>query len=251
MNIIATHIEITRQIGRRFNHIYGREPDFEAHALAALKKMDRRASKRYKEFRSDYQERGNQQSLQNARALLAEQSGLSVGDKERLEGYIEGIGRIILPEPQVLLTESPSLPGIDGRKMSKSYGNTVMLAEEPDEIERKVRTMKTDPARRRRRDPGDPDKCPVFDLHRVYSEDACRAWAAEGCRTASIGCIDCKKPLIETVRKELAPIREAAKEYRNNPGFVESVLREGSERAREEAKSTLDDVRAAIGLARS
>lgn len=243
----AAHVEITRQIGRRFNHIYGREPDFEAHALSALEKMDRRASKRYKEFRRDYQERGNQESLQNARALLAEQSGLSVGDRERLEGYIEGVGRIILPEPQVLLTESASLPGLDGRKMSKSYANTILLGEEPAEIERKIRSMKTDPARKRRQDPGDPDKCPVFDLHSVYSDDACRAWAAEGCRTASIGCIDCKKPLIETIGEEQAPIREAAESYRNNPDFVESVLHEGSERAREEAKSTLEDVRSAIG----
>lgn len=247
----AAHVEITRQIGRRFNHIYGREPDFESHALAALDKMDRRAARRYKEFRNDYQERGNQESLQNARALLAEQNDLSVGDRERLEGYIEGTGRIILPEPQVLLTDSSSLPGLDGRKMSKSYGNAILLGEEPAEIERKIRTMKTDPARQRRHDPGDPDKCPVFELHQVYSDEACRNWAAEGCRTASIGCIDCKKPLIERISEEQAPIRETAREYRENPDFVESVLREGSERAREEARDTLEDVRAAIGFVRN
>jgi len=244
----AAHIELTRQICRRFNHIYGREADFEAHALAALKNMDRRAAKRYQTLRSDYQERGVPESLQDARALLIEQGGLSVGDRERLEGYIEGTGRIILPEPQVLLTESASLPGLDGRKMSKSYGNTILLGEAEDEIERKVRTMKTDPARVRRTDAGDPDKCPVFDLHRVYSDEACRNWAADGCRTAAIGCIDCKKPLIDSVREEQAPIREAAESYRANPDFVESVLREGSERAREEAKDTLEDVRSAIGL---
>ncbi|MCY4041388.1 MAG: tryptophan--tRNA ligase [Gammaproteobacteria bacterium] len=244
----AAHVELTRQICRRFNHIYGREEGFEAHALAALKKMDRRAAKRYQDLMSDYQERGIAESLQDARALLIEQGGLSVGDRERLEGYIEGTGRIILPEPQVLLTESASLPGLDGRKMSKSYGNTILLGEAEDEIERKVRTMKTDPARVRRTDAGDPNKCPVFDLHRVYSDEACRNWAAEGCRTAAIGCIDCKKPLIDSVRQEQAPIREAAESYRANPDFVESVLREGSERAREEAKDTLEDVRSAIGL---
>ena len=244
----AAHVELTRQIGRRFNYLYGREPDFEAHAIAAMGKMDKRAARRYAQLRDDYQERGNVESMQNARALLAEQSGLSVGDRERLEGYIEGGGRIILPEPQVLLTESASLPGLDGRKMSKSYGNTILLGEAPEEIERKVRTMKTDPARQRRTDPGDPDKCPVFELHEVYSDDACRAWAAEGCRSASIGCIDCKKPLIDSIRVEQAPFRDAAQTYRKDPDFVESVLHEGSERAREVARDTLEDVRAAIGL---
>ncbi len=244
----AAHVELTRQIGRRFNHIYGRELDFEDHASSALDRMDRRAAKRYRQFRTAYQERGDTEALQNARALLAEQNGLSVGDRERLEGYIEGTGRIILPEPQVLLTESASLPGLDGRKMSKSYGNTILLGEAPMEIERKVRTMKTDPARQRRKDPGDPDKCPVFDLHRVYSDAACRTWAAEGCRSASIGCIDCKKPLIDSINEEQTPIREAAEGYRSNPDFVESLLHEGSERAREEARDTLEDVRAAIGL---
>ena len=246
----AAHVELTRQICRRFNHIFGLEEDFEAHALAALEKMDRRAAKRYQSLRSDYQERGIADSLADARALLIEQGGLSVGDRERLEGYIEGTGRIILPEPQVLLTDSASLPGLDGRKMSKSYGNTILLGESETEIERKIRTMKTDPARVRRTDAGDPDKCPVFDLHRVYSDESCRSWAAEGCRSASIGCIDCKKPLIDSVREEQAPIREAAESYRANPDFVETVLREGSERAREEAKDTLEDVRSAIGLSK-
>ena len=246
----AAHVELTRQICRRFNHIFGLEEDFEAHALAALEKMDRRAAKRYQSLRSDYQERGIADSLADARALLIEQGGLSVGDRERLEGYIEGTGRIILPEPQVLLTDSASLPGLDGRKMSKSYGNTILLGESETEIERKIRTMKTDPARVRRTDAGDPDKCPVFDLHRVYSDEPCRSWAAEGCRSASIGCIDCKKPLIDSVREEQAPIREAAESYRANPDFVETVLREGSERAREEAKDTLEDVRSAIGLSK-
>lgn len=244
----AAHVELTRQIARRFNHLYGRETDFEAHANAALAKMEKRAARRYSQLRSDYQERGNLESVANARALLLEQSGLSVGDRERLEGYIEGSGRIVLPEPRVLLTESASLPGLDGRKMSKSYGNTILLGEEPTEIERKVRTMKTDPARQRRSDPGDPENCPVFDLHRVYSDDACRSWATEGCRSASIGCIDCKKPLIDAIRVEQAPLREAAEGYRNDPDFVESVLHEGSERAREIARDTLEDVRDAIGL---
>lgn len=244
----AAHVELTRQIARRFNHLYGRETDFEAHANAALAKMEKRAARRYSQLRSDYQERGNLESVANARALLLEQSGLSVGDRERLEGYIEGGGRIVLPEPRVLLTESASLPGLDGRKMSKSYGNTILLGEEPTEIERKVRTMKTDPARQRRSDPGDPENCPVFDLHRVYSDDACRSWATEGCRSASIGCIDCKKPLIDAIRVEQAPLREAAEGYRNDPDFVESVLHEGSERAREIARDTLEDVRDAIGL---
>lgn len=244
----AAHIELSRSIARRFNHLYGRETDFEAHATAALGRMEKRAARRYSQLRSDYQERGTLESAANARALLMEQSGLSVGDRERLEGYIEGSGRIVLPEPQVLLTQSASLPGLDGRKMSKSYGNTILLGEESAEIERKVRTMKTDPARQRRTDPGNPDECPVFELHQVYSDDTCRAWAAEGCKSASIGCIDCKKPLIDAIQAEQAPFREAAEGYRKDPDFVESVLHEGSERAREIARDTLEDVRDAIGL---
>ena len=186
--------------------------------------------------------------MQKARALLAEQQNLSIGDRERLFGYLEGGGRIILPEPKALLTNDAKVPGLDGEKMSKSYENTIRMREEPNVIEQKIKTMKTDPARVRRDDPGNPDICPVFALHQIYSSDETRAWAAEGCRTAGIGCLECKGPLIDAIKAEQAPIRERALQYERDKDMVQSILMEGSEEAREVARETLDEVRAAIGI---
>ncbi len=244
----VAHVELTREIARRFNHIYGREPDFERHAEAAVLKMGKKAGRLYGDLRKRYQERGDAEVLERAQALLNDQKGLSIGDRERLFGYLEGTGRIILPEPQALLTRASRVPGVDGEKMSKSYGNTISLGEEPAVIEQKIRTMKTDPARVRRTDPGDPDVCPVFELHRIYSSDETCAWAAEGCRSAGIGCLDCKGPVIEAIVAEQAPIRERALEFASNPDLVQSILLEGSETARDAAKETLEEVRAAIGI---
>ncbi|HTK98350.1 MAG TPA: tryptophan--tRNA ligase [Pseudomonadales bacterium] len=244
----VAHVEITREIARRFNHIYGREPGFEQHAEAAVKKMGKKAGRLYSDLRRTYQTTGDTDALQKARALLAEQQNLSIGDRERLFGYLEGGGRIILPEPKALLTDDAKVPGLDGEKMSKSYENTIRLREEPNVIEQKIKTMKTDPARVRRDDPGNPDVCPVFALHRIYSSDETRAWAAEGCRTAGIGCLECKGPLIDAIKAEQAPIRERAKQYERDKDMVQSILMEGSEEAREVARETLDEVRAAIGI---
>ncbi|MDX1251923.1 MAG: tryptophan--tRNA ligase [Gammaproteobacteria bacterium] len=242
------HIELTREIARRFNHFYGREPDFAEKAEAAAKKMGKKNAKLYQELRKRYQEQGDQEALDTARALLEAQQNITLGDRERLFGYLEGGGRIILPEPQALLTPMSKMPGLDGQKMSKSYGNTIMLRESPESVQQKMRTMPTDPARVRRTDPGDPEKCPVWQFHQVYSSDEVKGWVQEGCRSAGIGCLECKQPVIDAVLAEQAPIRERAEEFAANPGLVRSIVADGCEAARDVARETLVEVRQAMGL---
>ena len=244
----VAHVELSREVARRFNHLYGREKDFEEKVDAAIKKMGKKNAKLYRSHRKNYQEKGDQEALEVARALLASQANLTVGDRERLFGYLEGGGRIILPEPQSLLTPASKMPGLDGQKMSKSYGNTIALRDAPEDIEKKLRTMPTDPARVRRTDPGNPDVCPVFQLHRVYSDDHRQQWVREGCATAGIGCLECKQPIIESVLNELAPIRERAREFEEDPQLVRSILMEGKEAASAVADETLSEVRSVIGL---
>ncbi|MGI9324147.1 MAG: tryptophan--tRNA ligase [Pseudomonadales bacterium] len=244
----VAHVELTREVARRFNSIYGREPGFEDLAEAAVKKMGKKAARLYRELRRGYVEQGDGDALARAQALVAEQQNISIGDHERLLGYLEGTGRIVLPEPQALLTSQAKVPGLDGEKMSKSYNNVIALREDPDVVDQKVRTMQTDPQRVRRTDPGDPEKCPVYAMHRVYSDEATLAWAADGCRSAGIGCIDCKKPLIDSINAEQLILRERARQYEEQPDLVQSILQEGSEKARDAAKDTLEEVRAAIGI---
>ena len=244
----VAHVELTREVARRFNHIYGREPGFEDAAEAAVKKMSKKAARMYGNLRKEYLEKGDGEALERARALLAEQQNLSIGDRERLFGYLEGGGRIILPEPQSLLTKTAKMPGLDGEKMSKSYNNFISLREEPDSVEAKIRTMQTDPARVRRSDPGDPANCPVFALHEVYSTDEVRQWATEGCRSAGIGCVDCKKPLIDAINEEQLIYRQRAQQFEEEPDLVHAILAEGSDKARNLARETLDDVKEAIGI---
>ena len=244
----VAHVELTREVARRFNHIYGREPGFEEHAEAAIKKMGKKAARLYVSLRRDFLERGDAEALERARALLAEQQNLSIGDTERLFGYLEGNGRIILPEPQALLTEQPKMPGLDGEKMSKSYNNYISLREAPDAVEQKIRTMQTDPARVRKTDPGDPEQCPVYGLHQVYSDTATLEWAAQGCRSASMGCIDCKGPLIDNVNAEQEIIRQRAQQFDEDLDLVNAIIQEGSDKARSIARETLDDVREAVGI---
>jgi tryptophanyl-tRNA synthetase len=242
------HIEFTREIARRFNHVYGREPDFEKKAEAAIKKLGVKRGKLYRELRTRYQEQGDQAAIDGAKALLEEAANLSMGDRERLFGYLEGGGKMILSEPQALLTEASKMPGLDGQKMSKSYNNTITLREEPDSVAKKIRTMPTDPARVRRSDPGDPDKCPVWEFHKVYSDEPTRRWVQQGCRSAGIGCLECKQPIIDAVLKELAPMRERAKAYLDDPALVRNIIADGCDRARKLAGDTMRDVRAAMGL---
>ncbi|MCC7410391.1 MAG: tryptophan--tRNA ligase [Gammaproteobacteria bacterium] len=244
----VSHIEIAREIARRFNHIYGRETGFEEKAEAAARKMGRRNAKLYADLRRRYQEEGDGEALERGRALLEAQQNISLGDRERLHGYLEGSGKMILPEPQALLTPQAKMPGLDGEKMSKSYGNVITLRESPESVEQKIRTMPTDPARVRRTDPGDPDKCPVWKLHEVYSGDDVRAWVQSGCRSAAFGCLECKQPVIDAVLAEQAPIRERSEEFVRDPDAVRSIIDEGCEAARAVARETLEEVRAAMGL---
>ena len=244
----VSHLEITREIARRFNHLYGREPDFEVKAELAVKSLGGRNSASYKQLRRKYQETGDVESLERARALVQSNNRITVADKERLLGYLEGSGVTILPEPHVMLTATPKVPGLDGRKMSKSYGNTIGLREDPEAVEKKMRTMQTDPARVRRTDPGTPEKCPVWDLHKLYSDEKTRAWAHEGCTTAGIGCLDCKKPVIEKVVEEITTMRKRAQEFEESPELLRNIIAEGAEKAREAARDTLDEVRRAMHL---
>jgi tryptophanyl-tRNA synthetase len=247
----VVHVELTREVARRFNHLYGREPGFEEKAEAAVKKMGKKGAKLYANLRKAYQEQGDHEALAKAQALLNEQQNITLGDRERLFGYLEGGGKIILPEPQALLTPASKMPGLDGQKMSKSYGNTITLREAPEDVEKKLRTMPTDTQRVRRDDPGNPDVCPVWQLHQVYSNDEVKAWVREGCTTAGIGCIDCKGPVIDAVQTELKPIRERAEEFITQPQLVRNILSEGSEKARDVARETLNEVRQAMGLSYS
>lgn len=245
----VSHVELTREVARRFNHLFGREPGFEQAVEAAVVKMGKKAAKVYIDLRKRYQETGDAAALETAQALVRDQQNITIGDKERLLGSIEGSGKIILPEPQALLTPSAKMPGLDGLKMSKSYGNTIALREAPDDVDAKIRKMPTDPARIRRTDAGNPDVCPVWQLHEVYSDEQRKQWVQEGCRSAGIGCLECKKPVIDAINAELVPMRQRGREFEQAPDMLRSVLAEGAERARETAANTLADVRQALGLA--
>lgn len=244
----APHLEFTREISRRFNHIYGKEPGFEEKAESAIKKLGSKKSKLYAELRNLYQEQGDEHALEEARSLLNEQQNLSLGDRERLFGYLEGGGKMILTEPETLLTEASRMPGLDGQKMSKSYNNTISLREDPESIRKKVRTMPTDPARVRRSDPGDPVRCPVWQFHLVYSDDNTREWVQRGCKNAEIGCLDCKSPIIDKILAEQAPMYERIMKYEEDPTLVRNIIADGCEKANKLAEKTMRDIREAMGL---
>ncbi len=242
------HIEMMREIARRFNYLYGREKDFDEKAKEAVKKLGTKRAKLYMELRNEFQEQGKEDALEQAKAMLDDAQNLSMIDRERLFGYLEGSRKLILVEPQALLTESSRLPGLDGQKMSKSYGNTIALRDDRDTVTKKIRTMPTDPARVRRTDPGNPDKCPVWQFHVVYSDDATREWVTKGCKTAGIGCIECKQPVIDGILKEQEPMRERAQQYLDDPSLVRAIVADGCDKARKLAQETMRDVREEMGL---
>lgn len=244
----VAHVELTREVARRFNHIYGREPDFEEQAERARKKMGKKAAKQFNQLQRAYQEQGDNQALERGRELLASQQNISVAERERLLGYLEGSGRLILTEPQPLLTKASKMPGLDGQKMSKSYQNTIALRADPVDVENRLKRMPTDPNRVRRTDPGEPEKCPVWQFHQVYSDAAVKEWVKEGCRSAGIGCLDCKGPIIESVLGELKPMQQRAAEFEAQPELVRRIVREGSEKARIVARETMQEVRQAMSL---
>ena len=243
------HVEMTREVARRFNYLYGREPGFEEKALEAAKKLGSKRAKMYLELRVAFQERGDEEALEQAKALLQEAQSLSMADRERLFGFLEGARKIILPEPQALLTSASRMPGIDGQKMSKSYGNTISVREQPEDVIKKVRTMPTDPARVRRTDVGDPARCPVWQLHTVYSNDDVKQWVDKGCKSAGIGCLECKQPVIDAILAEQQPMFERAQKYLDDPSLLRSIIADGCDKARKVAQETMREVREAMGLA--
>lgn len=242
------HIEFTRELARRFNHVFGREEGFEQKAEAAIKKLGAKRARLYRQLRTKFMEKGDADALAAARELVEEAQNLPMGDRERLFGYIEGGGKVILSEPQALLTEASKMPGLDGQKMSKSYDNTIGLREDAEAIARKIRTMPTDPARVKRSDPGTPEKCPVWQFHLVYSDEKRRQWVQDGCRGAGIGCLECKQPVIDAVLDEQKPIRERAQRYLDDPTLVRSIIADGCEKARKQAQETLREVKEVMGL---
>ena len=244
----APHVEITREVARRFNHLYGREADFDALVEAAVGKMGKRDGKAFEAARHAFRETGADAALDAGRALIAGCGSLAPADRDRLEGHLRGTGKTILPEPAVLLTEVSKLPGLDGQKMSKSYGNTIAMRDPPEKVTQLIRRMPTDPKRVRRTDPGNPEDCPVWQLHQVYSDAPTRAWVVDGCTTAGIGCLDCKQPVIDRVVAEQRPWRERAEAYVNEPRRVREIVEAGTERARRVARETMVDVRSAMGL---
>jgi tryptophanyl-tRNA synthetase len=245
----VSHVELVRELARRFNHVFGREAGFEEKAKAAIKKLGTRRAKRYDQLRTAFQEQGDQKALEAARQMLDDAQNLALGDRERLFGYLEGSRRVILPEPQALLTETPRVPGLDGQKMSKSYNNAIMLREDAASITKKIRTMQTDPARVHRSDPGTPEKCPVWSLHQIYSDQETKDWAHKGCTSAGIGCLECKQPIINAIIAEQEPIKERAQKFLDDPSLVRAIVADGCDRARKLAEETMRDVREAMGLA--
>ena len=245
----VAHVELSREIARRFNHIYGSEKNFEEYAEQAIEHLGSKNAELYRSLRKRYQEEGDSEVREVANALLDSQQNITLNDKERLLGYLDGMSRILLPEPQALLAPASKIPGTDGQKMSKSLANTIMLRDEDSAIDKKLRTMLTDPARQRRNDPGDPEKCPVWEWHKVYSDDAQKAWVVEGCKSAGIGCIDCKKVVIDKVQSDVSPIRQKIKEYEADIGTVKKIISEGNEAARDIARDTMEEVRSAMKIA--
>ena len=244
----AAHVELTREIARRFNYIYGREVDFEEKAEIAASKMGKKQAKLYRNLRKSYQEKGDDGALVKAKALLSEQKNITHGDRERLLGYIEGVGKIILVEPEALLTKNSKMPGLDGQKMSKSYNNGIFLRDSASEVKQKVNKMVTDPARVHLTDPGDPNKCPVWNLHEIYGKQDQLDWVMDGCTKAKMGCIECKKPVVDSIVAELKPIQESIEKYKSEPNLIQEIIFDGSERARRVAKETMQEVRDAMGL---
>jgi tryptophanyl-tRNA synthetase len=242
------HVEMTREVARRFNYLYGKEPGFEEKALEAAKKLGGKRTKIYLEARTAYQEKGDDEALMQAQAILHEAQSLSMGDRERLFGYLEGARKLILVEPQALLTEASRMPGLDGQKMSKSYQNAITMREDAATVEKKVRTMPTDPARIRKTDAGDPARCPVWQLHEVYSDQNTKDWVQKECKTAGIGCLECKQPVIEAILREQQPMFERAQKYLDDPSLLRAIIADGCDKARKTAQETMRDVREAMGL---
>jgi tryptophanyl-tRNA synthetase len=242
------HIKLAKEIARRFNFLYGREDGFEQKAHEAIKRLGLKKAAIYEELLTKYQQNGEDEALDKARYLLHDAVNLSSGDKERLFAFLENKSRVILTEPEGLITNTPKLLGLDGQKMSKSYGNTIGLREDKDSVSRKIKAMQTDSARVRRIDKGDPNKCPVWTLHRVYSNEEVCNWVVNGCTTAEIGCLDCKMPLIDSINHEQDILRDKAQVFLEDASIVRNILADGAEKAADIAADTMREVKEAMHL---
>ena len=244
----ASHVELTRETARRFNHLYGREANFDALVQDCLAKLPKDSVKRFEKSRKQFQETGDAKPLEGALGYVQSAPELNDKDRERLEGYFKGTGKAVLTEPHALLTEASKLPGLDGAKMSKSYNNAIAMREDKASIETKVRRMPTDPARVKRTDAGNPDRCPVWQFHLVYSPETTKTWVKTECTRAGIGCLECKQPIIDAILAEQAPMLARAEPFVSNPRLVRDIVDAGTQRARITAQETMRDVREAMGL---
>ncbi len=248
----SSHVELTREVARRFNNLYGRSSDFEARVASALAKLSKDDARYYDKQRKAFGETGAEQARAKGEGIVKKAAvqvpGWNPEDSELLMGHLKGSGQTVLVEPQALHTEVAKLPGLDGAKMSKSYGNAILMRDDSATVTKKVRGMVTDPARARRTDPGDPAKCPVWQFHVAYSDEATRQWVQQGCKTAGIGCLECKQPVIDAITTQQTPWRERAAELIADPAKVRAIVADGTERARVVARQTMADVRQAMGL---
>jgi tryptophanyl-tRNA synthetase len=248
----SSHVELTREVARRFNSLYGRASNFDQLVTATLAKLPKDDARYFDKQRKAFGETGSVEALAKGDGMIGKAAATIAGwtsdDSELLHGHLKGSGKTILTEPQALHTEVLRLPGTDGVKMSKSYGNAVLMREDAATVSKKIKGMVTDPARARRTDPGDPEKCPVWQFHKVYSDEPTKDWVVKGCTTAGIGCLDCKQPVIDAIVKEQQPWRERAEGYLADPKKVHWIVEMGTERARTVARQTMKDVRSAMGL---
>jgi tryptophanyl-tRNA synthetase len=228
----AAHVELTREVARRFNFLYPKDPRVRSAPIRSATRAEIRAAGKEEEYLREHPGAEPSQGLNYREGISAQE--------------LWAHESIVLPEPDVLLTPSPKLPGTDGRKMSKSYGNTILLTDPEPELRKKLKTMVTDPARIRRSDPGDPDKCPVGDLHKVFSSPETLAKVYDGCRSAGIGCIECKGWAADAIVQVLQPIQDRRASYTEQR--AKEILEEGSLRAAARAEQTMVEVRAAMQL---
>ncbi len=244
----ASHVELTREAARRFNDLYGRRNSDGARIAALLETLPKDDARYIKSMAKKRTEQGDDTVLAKLPGFLAKFEGMSADERALLTSLVSGKGKAVLIEPDVLLTTASKLPGLDGRKMSKSYGNAIGIREDAASITKKVREMPTDPARVKLTDKGDPVKCPVWQFHLIYSNEERRAWVTQGCTTASIGCIECKKTVSDAILLEQQPMLERAMPYVANPARVREIIDNGCKKAQAVAQDTMADVRKAMGL---
>ncbi|MDI9336161.1 MAG: tryptophan--tRNA ligase [Gammaproteobacteria bacterium] len=242
-----SHVEMTREIARRFNFLYGDRQKLLTRVEGISKSLPSDLWNDIQKVRQDYQLLGITHAFTKVSELI-ETHHLSLEDQSALLAYMHGTGYPVLIEPQVLLTEASKLPGLDGQKMSKSYGNAIALRSKKEEIKSKINKMPTDPARIRKTDAGEPNRCPVWEFHKVYSTPSTLEWVANGCRQAKIGCLECKSPLIDSIAEEQEVFIERAEPFLQKPALVQDILDDGSQKARQSAETTLREVRQTLGL---